>query len=119
MLRLTLGLMLDYEWDDLSGLLMGAIGPDGTLAAPDVAAFAVESFASIHPETGPLLNRLVSAAGGAALTAVRDLSFWADLGTPRTLGETLIAFMIAPIEHDLYNQRFCIRSCAPMWPRTR
>ncbi len=104
-LRLTLGLMLDYEWDDLSGLLMGAIGPDGTLAAPDVAAFAVESFASIHPETGPLLNRLVSAAGGAALTAVRDL-FWADLGTPRTLGETLIALHDrALIEHDLYNQR--------------
>ena len=97
--------MLDYEWDDLSGLLMGAIGPDGTLAAPDVAAFAVESFASIHPETGPLLNRLVSAAGGAALTAVRDL-FWADLGTPRTLGETLIALHDrALIEHDLYNQR--------------
>ena len=104
-LRLVLGLMLDYPWEDLSDLLLGATGPDGALAAPDVAAFAVENFASIYPETGPLLNRLVSAAGGASLVAVRDL-FWADLGTPRKLGETLIALHErALIEHDPYNQR--------------
>ena len=104
-LRVVLGLMLDYEWEDLSGLLLGATGPDGALAAPDITAFAVENFASIHPETGPLLNRLVSAAGGASLVAVREL-FWADLGTSRKLGETLIAlYERGLIEHDLYNQR--------------
>ena len=84
-MRLVLGLMLDYEWDDLRALLGSVAGADGAVGAEELAAFAVENFASIHPEAGPLLNRLVSAAGGASLAAMREL-FWSGLGTPRELG---------------------------------
>jgi tetratricopeptide (TPR) repeat protein len=104
-LRLALGLMLDYAWDDLWALLGSVADADGALAAEDLAAFAVENFASIHPEAGPLLNRLVSAAGGASLAAMREL-FWAGLGTPTQLGVTLMALQDrALIDHDAYNQR--------------
>lgn len=104
-MRLVLGLMLDYEWPELSALLASIAGADGAVAAEDLAAFAVENFASIHPEAGPLLNRLVSAAGGASLAAMREL-FWSGLGTPRELGETLISLQDrALIDHDAFHER--------------
>lgn len=104
-MRLVLGLMLDYVWDDLEALLSTIAGVDGAVEAEDLAAFAVESFASIHPEAGPLLNRLVSAAGGASLAAMREL-FWSGLGTPRQLGTTLMALQDrALIDHDAFNER--------------
>ncbi len=104
-MRLLLGLMLDYEWDDLSALLGSVAGADGAVGAEELAAFAVENFASIHPEAGPLLNRLVSAAGGASLAAMREL-FWSGLGTPRELGTTLMALQDrALIDHDAFHER--------------
>ncbi len=104
-MRLLLGLMVDYDWDDLSALLGSVAGPDGAVGAEDLAAFAVESFASIRTEAGPLLNRLVSAAGGASLTAMREL-FWPGLGTTRELGEILMALEErALIDHDGFHER--------------
>ena len=104
-LRLVLGLMLDYAWDDLWALLASVADPDGALVEEDLAAFAVENFASIHPEAGPLLNRLVSAAGGASLPAMREL-FWSGLGTSTQFGATLTALQDrALIDHDAYHQR--------------
>ncbi len=104
-MRLVLGLMMDYTWDELEMLLTSIAGADGAVAAADLAAFAVENFASIHPEAGPLLNRLVSATGGASLQAMREL-FWSGLGTQRELGETLIALENrALIDHDGFHQR--------------
>ena len=104
-LRLVLGLMLDYAWEDLWALLGSVAGADGALVEEELAAFAVENFAAIHPEAGPLLNRLVSAAGGASLPAMREL-FWTGLGTFPQLGATLTALQErALIDHDAYNQR--------------
>jgi len=107
-MRLILGLMLDYDWLDLGALLGSVAQPDGTVAAVDLAAFAVENFASIRPEAGPLLNRLVSAAGGASLAAMREL-FWTGLGTPRELGATLLALQErALIDHDAFHERILL-----------
>ena len=103
--RLVLGLMVDLGWEDLAGILQSVADQDGSVAAAEVVAFAVENFASIQPQTGPLLNRLVSAAGGASLTALRDL-FWTGLGSPAELDEVLAALVDrALLELDLYQQR--------------
>jgi tetratricopeptide (TPR) repeat protein len=104
-LRLLLGLMLDFDWDELAELLPGLLLPDGRLAAPEVVAFAVEHFATVEPQAGPLLDRLVAAAGGASLTALREL-FWVDLGTPAALGQMLDALEArALLERDPFHQR--------------
>ncbi len=74
-LRLTLGLMLDYEWDDLSGLLMGDRA--GRHAGCAGRSGLCRRELRLDPSgDGAVAEPLVSAAGGAALTAVRD-SFWA------------------------------------------
>ena len=79
LLRLVLGLLLDYSWADLSNLFAGLKRRDGILPIQDVVAFAIENFASARPQVGPLISRLVRAAGGASLTALEEL-FWHDLG---------------------------------------
>jgi tetratricopeptide (TPR) repeat protein len=103
--RLVLGLMLDYAWNDLEEILNSMAAQNGPLAAQDVVAFAVESFATAQPQAGPLLDRLVSAAGGASLAALRDL-FWADLGSPAEL-ETVLAALYERnlLDYDPYHQR--------------
>jgi tetratricopeptide (TPR) repeat protein len=104
-LRLVLGLMLDYPWGALRELLQSTVQPDGRIATPELVAFAVESFAAIQPHAGPLLDRLVSASGGASLAALEEL-FWPDLGAPAELEPTLTALEErALLDRDLYAQR--------------
>ncbi len=66
-LRLVLGLLLNFGWTELADLLHGIMQSDGAADTTDLVAFAVESFAALAPQAGPLLDRLVTAAGGASL----------------------------------------------------
>lgn len=103
--RLVLGLMVDLGWEDLVLMLQSVTDQDHSVVAAEVVAFSVENFASIQPQTGPLLNRLVSAAGGASLMALREL-FWTGLGSPAELDDVLAALVDrALIEMDRYGQR--------------
>ncbi|MCC9076956.1 tetratricopeptide repeat protein [Litorilinea aerophila] len=105
MLRLIWGLMLDFSWEELGFIFQDMADPEGVLHTEAVAAFAVENFAAIQPQAGPLLDRLVSAAGGASLAALGEL-FWADLGTPAELQQTLHALTErALLDLDPYEQR--------------
>jgi tetratricopeptide (TPR) repeat protein len=104
-LRLLLGLMLDYRWEDLGDFLPGLVLPDGRAATGELVAFCAESCAAMEPQAGPLLDRLVTAAGGASLTALHEL-FWADLGTPAELEHVLDALEArALIERDPFQER--------------
>jgi tetratricopeptide (TPR) repeat protein len=104
-LRLLLGLLLDFGWDELGELLPGIVQPDGRAATADLVAFAAENFAVLQPQAGPLLDRLVTAAGGASLTALREL-FWVDLGAPNELEEVLAALVArALLEWDNFQLR--------------
>ncbi len=104
-LRLLLGLLLDFQADELGMLLLNNCDERGAVHTAALVAFAVENFAVFHPQVGPLLERLVSAAGGASLTALHEL-FWADLGTATELEETVSALSDRGlIEHDLYRQQ--------------
>ncbi|MEZ4661438.1 MAG: tetratricopeptide repeat protein [Caldilineaceae bacterium] len=121
-MRLALGLLLDYSWPELATMLEdmsideiptaeAADQPDGEAAALpkarwdsiNLVGFAVENLAVAYPEVGPLLDRLVSAAGGASLAALHDL-FGADLGL--RLDETLQQLQDrALLERDRYQER--------------
>jgi tetratricopeptide (TPR) repeat protein len=104
-LRVLLGLMLDFAWGDLTDLLSGMSLPTGQISVPDVVAFAVENFAAIQPQVGPLLDRLVPAAGGASLAALREL-FWVDLGTPAELDQVVAGLDAhALLDYDPFQQR--------------
>lgn len=136
-LRLVLGLLLDYSWQELEHILQDAAADtsladmafeeeaDRGLLSPSNAAsvsknsavirtdalslnlvtFAVENLTLSVPQAGTLLNRLVSAAGGASMEALREL-FWADLGTQTELEQTLNALWDRGLlEQDLFDQR--------------
>ena len=108
LVRLILGLLLDFPWGDLLFLLENLVQPDGTVRVQDVVKFAVENYAISEPQVGPLLNRLVSASGGASLAALRDL-FWYDLGKPQELHSVLDELVQrALIELDQYNRRIVL-----------
>jgi tetratricopeptide (TPR) repeat protein len=97
--------MLDYDWDDLSAF----IGEQGSAhdieQTHNIVAFAVENYAMLQPQVGPLLNRLVSAAGGASLAALREL-FWQNLGTDAELDQVLTGLLDrALIDFNPYQQR--------------
>ena len=123
MLRLLLGLLLDYRWDELRSIVQTLpnrtqaqlLEADDTNAQEtseqevqdrlDVVSFSVENTALSYPEAAPLLNRLVSAAGGASLAALGEL-FWSDLGDQETLQRTLTALQERGLlDLDRYNQR--------------
>lgn len=104
-LRLILGLMVDLSWADLAALLQSACDTAGRVQMEPLVAFSVEEFAGFNPQVGPLLNRLVSASGGASDVALREL-FWADLGTLAELDETVQALMARGlIDHDPIQRR--------------
>lgn len=104
-IRLVFGLLLDFQWQELAALLAEHRDAQGRVRPADLAAFAVENFAIFHPQVGPLLNRLVSAAGGASFTALREL-FWAGLGTGAELDQTLDALVErALLDRDPLRQR--------------
>ncbi|MEZ4580979.1 MAG: hypothetical protein R3A10_04895 [Caldilineaceae bacterium] len=105
LMRMVLGLLLDYDWQDLSALLLQFQQEDGSVPVQDVVSFAVESYAVNQPAVGPLLNRLVSAAGGASLTAMHEL-FWRSLGASDELDQVLAELEDrAPLEVDNFKQR--------------
>jgi len=107
-LRLLIGLFLDFDVDELGMLLLNNFDEQGAVLTSDLVALAVENYAAFHPQVGPLLERLVSAAGGASLTALRDL-FWADLGNATELDETIVELgNRGLIEYDLYRQRIVL-----------
>ena len=69
----------------------------------NLVGFSVEDLAVSYPQVGPLLDRLVSAAGGASMAALRDL-FGADLGP--ALDQTLQELQNrALLEHDQFHGR--------------
>ena len=104
-LRLVLGLLLDFPWSELRTLLQQTCDEQGVARAHSLAAFAVENFAIFNPQVGPLLERLVSASGGASLTALREL-FWDDLGTTTELDQTVATLMERGLlERDPFRQR--------------
>ena len=104
-MRLVLGLLLDYRWGELRDLLQSTLQPDGRIATAELVAFAVENFAALQPHAGPLLDRMVTAAGGASLTALEEL-FWPDLGAPAELEGILNALEArALLDRDRYQQR--------------
>lgn len=105
LMRLVLGLLLDYDWQDLSILLHQIQQDNMTVRIQDVVSFAVESYAVNQPAVGPLLNRLVSAAGGASLTAMHDL-FWSGLGDAEELDQVVNELANrALLEVDSFKQR--------------
>lgn len=109
-MRLVMGLLLDYGiWDELNSALAELPSYGGALSMPEVAAFAVENFAAFWPQAGPLLDRLVSAAGGASFTALREL-FWGDLGEESEFQETLQALIQrALVEENNFTRRVVVQ----------
>ena len=104
-LRLILGLLLDYEWEELRYFLGEAEQNGGLVDIHELVAFAVENLAMIQPQVGPFLNRLVSAAGGASFSALPQL-FWQGLGSEEELAEVMEGLWShALLEKDIYRQR--------------
>lgn len=112
-LRLVLGLMQEYVWDELSAILHDfGSEPEGSLTgAADVhrvAALAIETVAVAQPHVGPLLERLSTARGGASYAALREL-YWSDLGTPSQVAESMRSLVERGIlEDDTYRERIVI-----------
>jgi tetratricopeptide (TPR) repeat protein len=109
-MRLALGLMLDYRWPELQEFLAALTPADDLLSIQDLVTLAVENYAISQPQVGPLLNHLVSAAGGASIDAFREL-FWGALGTPEELDVVLAGLTErALLEVDTYNQRVVLHA---------
>ncbi len=111
-LRLLYGLLLDFgTWQDLELALAELPRRDdqGQVRMAALAAFAVENFAAFWPQAGPLLDRLVRAAGGATFTALREL-FWAGLGSEEEFKETLQGLVErALVEENPFDQRILVQ----------
>jgi tetratricopeptide (TPR) repeat protein len=109
-MRLVLGLLLDLgSWMEVQRSLQELPQHNGAVRMSSLAAYAIENFAAFWPQAGPLLARLVSAAGGATYTALREL-FWTDLGLAEELDETLQALVErALVEEDRFRQRIVVQ----------
>ena len=109
-MRLVMGLLLDYGvWGELNSALAELPTYNNALSMPEIAAFAVENFAAFWPQAGPLLDRLVSAAGGASFTALGEL-FWGDLGGQEEFQETLQALIQrALVEENNFSRRIVVQ----------
>jgi tetratricopeptide (TPR) repeat protein len=109
-MRLSLGLLADYQdWNEVDLALTELPHENGVVQMSAIAAFAVENFAAFWPQAGPLLDRLVSAAGGASYEALGQL-FWSELGTKEELDETVQALIQrALIEENSINQRILVQ----------
>ncbi len=107
-MRLVLGLLRDLPWRDLAPLLRDFASSDGVADVFRVAAVAIETLAIAQPHVGVLLDRLVTARGGASFTAARELFWTPGAGTPTfeaTLDE-LVARGI--VDQDNYRRRFVL-----------
>ncbi|MEX1019238.1 MAG: tetratricopeptide repeat protein [Litorilinea sp.] len=104
-LQVVLGLLLEYPWAELAPMLAGMAHESGRVDSADLVAFAVENLAMVHPQTGPLLDRLVSASGGASTQAVQRI-FWAELGSTPELERTLDALQARGLlDRDVFQGR--------------
>ena len=109
-LRLAMGLLVDFGlWSDLDQLLAELPAVDGAVEIPSVAGFAVENFAAFWPEAGLILDRMVSAAGGATYQALTEL-FTVGMGTEAEKRQTFEALVArALVEVDYFNQRVVVQ----------
>ncbi len=106
-LRLVLGLMQDFVWEELADILRDfcADSPDGVADVHRVAALAIETLAIAQPHIGPFLDRLVTARGGASYAAIQGL-FWGDSPAALSMQRTLANLAErAIIEPDGQRQR--------------
>ncbi len=91
-LRFALGLMLDFPWEELAGILRGwselSVDDSEQISPHALCSFAVENYALQNPQAVVLLSRMVHGVGGITLSALNSL-FWDDLGTPAELQTTL------------------------------
>lgn len=108
-LRLLFGLLLDYSWDETLTLIQDLPTTDGVVQVRGLAAIAVENYAAFHAQAGPLLERMVSAAGGATFSALSDL-FWDELGDQAQIDRMLVELTERGLlEQDIFRQRVVIQ----------
>lgn len=112
-LRFVLGLMLDFPWEELAGILRGwnelSEGEDAAngsrISAHALCSFAVENYALQNPPAAVLLSRMVHGVGGITLPALSSL-FWDDLGASSELEATITALdQRGLLELDRLNER--------------
>ena len=109
-MRLMMGLLIDFGmWSELDQLLAELPAADGAVEMSSLAGFAVENFAAFWPEAGLILDRLVSAAGGATYQALSEL-FTVGIGTEDEKRQTFEALVTrALVEVDLFDRRIVVQ----------
>ena len=109
-MRLVMGLLIDFGlWSELDQLLVELPAEDGAVEMSSVAGFAVENFAAFWPEAGLILDRLVSAAGGATYQALTEL-FTVGIGSEDEKRQTFEALVTrALVEVDLFDRRIVVQ----------
>ena len=109
-IRLALGLLVDVGvWSDLDQLLDELPESDDAVEMQSIASFAVENFAAFWPEAGLILDRMVSAAGGATYQALTEL-FTVGMGTEDEKRRTFEALVErALVEVDFFNRRIVVQ----------
>lgn len=109
-MRLAMGLLMDFGmWSELDRVLAELPVFEGAVRMPDIAAFAVENFAAFWPEAGLILDRLVSASGGATYDSLGEL-FARGLGTEEELRETFEALAErALVEVNHFSRRIVVQ----------
>ena len=109
-MRLVMGLLIDFGmWSELDQLLAELTAVDCAVEMTSVAGFAVENFAAFWPEAGLILDRLVSAAGGATYQALSEL-FTVGMGTEDDKRQTFQALVTrALVEVDLFDRRIVVQ----------
>jgi tetratricopeptide (TPR) repeat protein len=107
-MRLVLGLLRDAPWAEIALLLRDFASSEGVADVHRVAAVAIETLAIAQPHVGVLLDRLVTARGGASYAAVRDL-FWTPTAGAPSLEETLAELEARGIvDQDTYRRRYVL-----------
>ena len=109
-MRLVMGLLIDFGmWSELDQLLAELPAADGAVEMSSLSGFAVENFAAFWPEAGLILDRLVSAAGGATYQALSEL-FTVGIGTEDEKRQTFEALVTrALVEVDLFDRRIVVQ----------
>ena len=109
-MRLVMGLLIDFGmWSELDQLLAELPAADGAVEMSSLAGFAVENFAAFWPEAGLILDRLVSAAGGATYQALSEL-FTVGIGTEDEKRQTFEGLVTrALVEVDLFDRRIVVQ----------
>ena len=109
-MRLVMGLLIDFGmWSELDQLLAELPAADGAVEMSSLAGFAVENFAAFWPEAGLILDRLVSAAGGATYQALSEL-FTVGIGTENEKRQTFEGLVTrALVEVDLFDRRIVVQ----------